>query len=370
LDRAAFGVAKERASDSMAEGSEDQRVPVMITSPLEQEHAVRIANAYPDRIELIYRPDLMPPTRYIADHNGSADWQRSPEQQREWLSLLKRSEVLFDFDIRSGPSPFELSPNLKWVQTSSAGVGQLVKRLGVADSDLIVTTSSGIHAGPLTEFVFGALLLHVKQFRQLQADQTAHRWERFCSDELSGKTLSIIGPGRIGRQIANVAHAFNMTVWAIARTNTPERAAELGVDRLFDRSELHTLLAGTNYLVLATPHTAETENLIGQHELAALPRSSVLVNIARGIVVDEDALISALKSGQIGFAALDVFRTEPLPADSELWDLPNVLINPHSASTAASENTRITDIFVRNLGHYLDGQYDQMSPLLDKQRLY
>jgi phosphoglycerate dehydrogenase-like enzyme len=342
----------------------------MITSPLEQELADRIARSFTDRVELIYRPDLLPPTRYTADHNGPPDWTRAPAAQEVWLSLLKRAEVLFDFDMRSGPSPFELSPDLKWVQTSSAGVGQTVERLGLADSDLIVTTSSGVHAGPLTEFVFASLLFHVKQIPHLIADQSAHRWNRFCSDELSGKTFAIIGPGRIGRQIANVARAFNMTVWAMARTNSPDRAAELGVDRLFDRSELHAMLAGSDVLVLATPHTPETENLIGQEELAAMPRGSVLVNIARGIVVDEVALISALRSGQIGFAALDVFRTEPLPADSELWDLPNVLINPHSASTALTENAKITEIFIRNLGHYLDGRFDLMSPVLDKQRLY
>jgi phosphoglycerate dehydrogenase-like enzyme len=101
-----------------------------------------------------------------------------------------------------------------------------------------------------------------------------------------------------------------------------------------------------------------------------MPRGSILVNISRGIVVDEEALIAALKSGQIGFAALDVFRTEPLPLDSELWDLLNVLINPHSASTATSENAKITDVFIRNLGHYLDGCFELMSPVLDKQRLY
>jgi phosphoglycerate dehydrogenase-like enzyme len=342
----------------------------MITSPLEQTHVDRIASAFPDRVELIYRPDLMPSTRYVADHNGPADWQRSPEQLQEWLGLLKRAEVLFDFDIRSGSSPFELSPNLMWVQTSSAGVGQLVHRLGVADSDLIVTTASGVHAGPLAEFVFGALLFHVKRFKQLQRDQASHRWERFCSDELSGKTMVIIGPGRIGRQIAAIARAFTMTVWAMARTNRPGRAAELGVDRLFDRKELHEMLAASDCLVLATPHTPETENMIGSEELAAMPRGSILINIARGVAVDEVALIAALKSGQIGFAALDVFRTEPLPPDSELWDLPNVLINPHSASTAHTENAKITEIFIRNIGHYLDGHYDLMAPVLDKQRLY
>jgi phosphoglycerate dehydrogenase-like enzyme len=368
--RLAIRVAKEGFATSMAESTRDPRLVVMITSPLEEVHANRIASAYADQVKLIYRPDLMPSIRYVGDHNGPAEWQRSSAEQREWLSLLRDAEVLFDFDMRSGPSPFELSPNLKWVQTSSAGVGQTVKRLGVADSELIVTTASGVHAGPLTEFVFGALLFYVKQMARIQADQAAHRWERFCSDELSGKTMAVIGIGRIGRQIATIARAFDMTVWAMARTNTPERASELGVDRLFERADLHAMLTGADCLVLATPHTPDTENLIGRAELAVMPKGSVLINIARGIVIDEEALIAALKSGQLGFAALDVFRTEPLPAESELWDLPSVLINPHSASTATSENAKITDIFIRNLGHYLDGRYELMSPVLDKQRLY
>src|SRR3954447_4834121 len=115
----------------MSEHSNNRRVIVMITSPLEKEHAERIAAVDPERIKLIYRPDLMPETKYQADHNGPIDWQRPADQQREWLDLLNRAEVLLDFDWRSGLPPFELSPNLKWVQTSSAGVGQTVKRLGL-----------------------------------------------------------------------------------------------------------------------------------------------------------------------------------------------------------------------------------------------
>jgi phosphoglycerate dehydrogenase-like enzyme len=354
----------------MSSRSEERRVVVMITSPLEQEQADRLAAVDPDRIELIYRPDLMPQTQYVADHNGPIDWQRPADQQKDWLALLQRAEVLLDFEWRSGLAPFELSPNLKWVQTSSAGVGQTVKRLGVADSDLIVTTSSGVHAGPLTEFVFGALLYFVKELPRLRSEQSAHHWERFCSDEMSGKTMAILGPGRIGRQIARVARAFDMTVWAMASRNEPDRAKELGVDRVFARSQLHEMLAGTDCLVISTPHTPDTENLIGANEIAAMKRGSMLVNIARGITLDEEALFAALGSGQLAFAALDVFRTEPLPPDSPHWDVPNLLINPHSASTAASENGKIIDIFVRNMRHYLAGRYDLMSPLLDKKRLY
>jgi phosphoglycerate dehydrogenase-like enzyme len=130
------------------------------------------------------------------------------------------------------------------------------------------------------------------------------------------------------------------------------------------------MLAGADAVVLCAPHTADTEKLIGAKEIAVLKRGVVFVNIARGPVVDEDALIAALREGRIEFAALDVYRTEPLPVDSPLWDLANVLINPHSASTAPSENGKIADIFIRNLRCFLDGRFEEMSPVLDNRRLY
>jgi phosphoglycerate dehydrogenase-like enzyme len=343
---------------------------VMITSPLELEYAERIAAAEPERVEVIYRPDLMPPTRYQGDHNGPEDWPGFESRRAEWHRLLARAEVLWDFPTHEQKGILELSPKLRWVQTSSAGVGQYVKRLGLQESDLIVTTASGVHGEPLTEFVFAALLHYVKWIPQIQEWQRNHEWVRFCSDELTGKTLAIVGPGRIGREVARIGRAFGMTTWAMAATYDPARTASLNVDRLFRREELREMLAGADAVVLCTPHTAETENLIGAGEIEAFKPGIVLVNIARGLVIDEEAMIAALRSGKIAFAALDVYRIEPLPVDSPLWDLPNVLINPHSASTAPSENSKITEIFIRNLRCYLDGRYEEMSPVLDKMRLY
>jgi phosphoglycerate dehydrogenase-like enzyme len=359
------GVVVKQVESGRAGG----RVTAMITSPLEPEHAARIAAAHPDRVELIYRPDLLPPPRYVADH-GDPTWRRPAAQQAEWYALLRRAEVLWDFAAGEQLGPLALSPNLRWVQTTSAGVGPLVERLGLRESDVIVTTASGVHAQPLTEFVFAALLYHTKRLAHLQTEQRAHRWERFCAGELTGQVMAIAGPGRIGRRIADVARCFGMTVWAMARDHDPARARLLGVDRLFARAELPAMLAGADCLVLCLPHTPETDGLIGRGELAALKPGAVLVNVARGAVVDEDALVEALRAGRIAFAALDVFRTEPLPVDSPLWDLPNVLINPHSASTADTENAKLTDLFVRNLTHYLNGELDQMAPVLDKRRLY
>lgn len=189
----------------------------------------------------------------------------------------------------------------------------------------------------------------------------ARRWGR---DRRLLRTLGSAFP--FVRPIAD----YDMTVHALARNENPGRAGELGVARVFPRAALHAMLAGSDAVVLATPRTPETEGMIGPAELAAMRSGAILINIARGTTVDEPALIDALRSGQVGFVALDVTAVEPLPADSPLWDLPNVLISPHSASTVAEENALITERFIANLGHYLSGDLDRMGPQLDKTRLY
>ena len=345
------------------------RVVVMLTSPLEPEHVERIAGAFPDRIDLIFRPDLMPAPRYVADH-GDPAWRRNPAQEREWHQLLGQAEVFLDFPQYESRPLLELAPKLRWVQTTSAGVGTLVQRLGLQDSHLIVTTTSGVHAQPLAEFVFAALLYHTKEIGRLKEEQRAHQWHRFAGIELAGRTMAIIGPGRIGREIARIARAFRMRVTALGRDNDPGRAESLGVDRLYSREHLPTMLAEADCLVVCAPFTPETEDLLGAAEFAALKPGAVFVNIGRGAIIDEEALLRSLREGRIAFAALDVFREEPLPPQSPFWDLPNVLINPHSASTVVTENAKIAELFVRNLDHYLAGEIDQMSPVLDKQRLY
>jgi phosphoglycerate dehydrogenase-like enzyme len=140
------------------------------------------------------------------------------------------------------------------------------------------------------------------------------------------------------------------------------------VDRVFEHAELHDMLREADFLVLAAPHTPETEGIIGEAELAVMKPSAVLINIGRGALVDEDALIRALQHKRLAGAALDVFRDEPPPPDSPLWEMPNVIVSPHSASTVTQENARITDIFVDNLRRYLNGQ--PLRNVLDKKRLY
>lgn len=342
---------------------------VMITSPLEPEYAAQIADAFPGQVELIYRPDLMPAIRYRGDH-GDPDWRLLGEAQREWHTLLHRADVLFDFPSNEERPFTELCPRVRWVQTSSAGVGPMVQELGLQDAEVLVTTASGIHAQPLAEFAFAAILYHSKELGRLQNEQLERSWRRFSGQELAGTTLAIIGPGRIGQEVARIGRAFRMRVVALGRSSDPARAATLGVDQLFARDQLLTMLGEADYLVLCAPHTPETDTIMDAAAFAAIKPGTGLVNIGRGVLVDEDALLAALRDGRVAFAALDVFREEPLPPHSPFWSQPNVLINPHSASTVDSENAKLTARFIENLRAFLDGRLDDLGPVLDKRRLY
>ena len=346
-------------------------VTVFITSPMEPECIETMRGVDPGRVEVIFEPDLLPRMQHVGDHKG-APFTRNAEQQRRWREHLGRAEILWNFPAEDpdGGGGLAYAPRVRWIQGISAGIGQKVKALGLLDTDVICTTSRGLHGKPLAEFVFLALLIHVRGLRYLEAEQRAHRWNAYCADELDGKTLAIIGAGHMAKEIAVLGRAFGMRMTAMARNHAPERAAEVGVDRLYPRAQLHDMLAEADALVLTVPHTAETEHMIDAAALAALKPGGVFVNIARGKVVDEPALIESLKSGHIGFAALDVFDAEPLPASSPFWDMPNVLISQHSQSIMPRDNARLTELFCYNLRCYLDGRFGEMRNVLDKKLLY
>ncbi|MGE3798243.1 MAG: D-2-hydroxyacid dehydrogenase [Thermomicrobiales bacterium] len=346
------------------------RIVVAFSTPLEESFVQQIADSAPDQVELRYRPDLIPVPRYVADHHGEPGWKRPAHLEPEWRALVADADVLWDLPEGTDAPVLEQCPKLRWLQTTSAGVGPQVRRAGLAETEVIVTTSSGIHATPLAEFVFAALLYHVKVFSQLLAWQQERTWERYCAGELKGQHMTLVGPGRIGREVARLANAFGMTVTAVGATPESERAPLPNVDRYTDFGNIDEALKHADFVVLACPLTAHTEGLIGRSQIERMKPGVALINIARGTVIDEDAMIAALQSGHIAFAGLDVFRTEPLPPESPLWSMPNVLVNPHSASTSWSENERITEIFIANLHHFLAGRFDQMSPVLNKTRGY
>jgi phosphoglycerate dehydrogenase-like enzyme len=347
-------------------------IPLFIATPLDQDQVERIRAVAPDRVEVIFEPDLHPPLRYTSDHNGVEGFQRNSEQEKRWEEALGRAEILFDFPPRApdGTGGMDLAPNVKWIQTTSSGVGKRVVDLGLQESDIIFTTARGVHAGPLSEFFLLGVLKHFKRLDFLEAEQKAHHWERYCGDDLEGKVLALIGAGEVGGRIGAVAHFLGMRVLVMDPQLTADRAEQLGYDMLFSGSDLQEMLALADVVCLCVPHTPETERMINAKAFQSMKEGVVFVNVGRGPVVDEEVLTDALRSGKVAFAALDVFATEPLPPGSPLWDMPNVLVSPHSASTVAAENRRIVDIFRHNLECYLDGRIDDMKNVLDKERMY
>jgi phosphoglycerate dehydrogenase-like enzyme len=336
---------------------------LLITSPLEPENAARMAALDP-RLSVVYVPDLVPAARFPADHNGGP-FERNAAQQAQWEAHLAAADVLWGV-----PSPADgaHARQVQWIQGTSTGVGPAVARLN--RPDLLVTTARGVHARPLAEFVMMALLTHVRGLAQLQADQRAHYWRRGCVEEIAGKTLVILGAGDLARGCARIARALDMHIIAVTRDPARDRSHADLFDEVVASSELHAAMARADAFVITVPHTPLTDRMVDAAALACLPRGAALVNIGRGLVIDEPALIDALRSGQVGYAALDVTAVEPLPNDSPLWDMPNVLISPHSASTVATENRSIVDIFAYNLGCWLDGRIADMRNRLDQQKLY
>ena len=339
------------------------RVVVLIASPLEVEHVDRVRAVDP-RIDVLHDPDLLPRPRYRSDHTGGPTTMRTPEQEARFLEMLQRAHVLFDFPSGHVRDLTAVAPRLRWLQATSAGIGPFVQRVGLDRSDITFTTASGVHARPLADFCLMAMLMFAKNYVWMERDKKAKRWERYCGEELTGKTLAIVGVGRVGQEVARHGKRMDMRVTGMRRSDAPMP----DVDKLFARAELHTMLREADFLVLAAPHTPETEGIIGEAELAVMKPTAVLINIGRGALIDEDALIRALQQKRLGGAALDVFRDEPPPPDSPLWNMPNVIVSPHSASTVTQENARITDIFVDNLRRYLRGE--PLRNVLDKTKLY
>jgi glyoxylate/hydroxypyruvate reductase len=331
----------------------DRPVTVLIASPLEPEHAERIAAAYPGRVRVVHEPDLLPVPRYVGDHNGIPR-QLGEADLARWRSLLAEADVLFDFDWLDAPALPRSAPRLRWVQGTSAGIGEYLVRTGLAASDITFTTAAGAHGTALAEFVALGLLSLVKEVAELRRRQARHHWERYTARSLAGRRVLLVGLGNVGRAIARTLGALGVEVIAMARTQ-PATLPE-GVARAIGRDAFHAELAAADALVLACPATPETFHLVGAAELAALPAGAFLVNVARGNVVDEPALVEALRSGHLGGAFLDVFETEPLPPDSPFWDMEHVLVSPHSASTVGGENDFIVDLFLDNLGRFLDGR--------------
>ena len=336
------------------------RTQVLIASPLEAELAARIQAADP-RAEVLFEPDLLPPARYPGDHRGDPSFARDAEGEARWRALLDRAEVLFGVPEDSTEGLAEVVnglPRLRWVHATSAGAGEQVRKAGLSPDALkrvVITTSSGVHAVPLAEFAILGLLAMAKELPRLIEDQRARAWPevRRPVRELSGQTLFLLGLGEIGREVARLGKALGMRTVGFRRTEGPPPE---WVDEVHGPHRLAELAGQADAMVVSLPMTEQTAGLVDRATIERLPASCIFVNIGRGGVVDEPALIDALRDRRIAGAVLDVFATEPLPADSPLWTLPNVLVTPHAAALSARENERIAELFADNLRRYLDGR--------------
>jgi phosphoglycerate dehydrogenase-like enzyme len=289
-----------------------------------------------------------------------------PEGDGGLAGALEGADVLFAWrpDGAALSEAWGSAGSLKWIQSASAGVDSLMFP-DLAASHVVLTNARGIYEEAMAEYVLGLMLVMSKGLRAVLERQGRAEWDHRQTERLERKRVLVVGTGPIGRTIARDCRALRMSVRGVARTAHPGDAdlVEIfGVDRLTDA------VATADYVVNTLPATEETRHLFDEEVFAAMSPSARFVNVGRGSTVDETALIAALRSGGIAGAGLDVFEEEPLPADSPLWAMPNVIVSPHMAGDAAGWREAAVELFVRNLERYLTGR--PLLNVVDKTRGY
>jgi phosphoglycerate dehydrogenase-like enzyme len=281
------------------------------------------------------------------------DYRRlCPELTKQQRDAFGRVEIALAMDL-----PFDVSsvaPNLRWVQGMGAGASQLMSA-GLGPAGICLTTAAGVNSVSISEFVLARLLQHWKRLPEIDALQRMHSWEPKYGKEIAGSTLGIVGLGAIGRQVALRARAFGMEVLA-TRASAHPGDADPDVDELFPADQLHDMLSRCDAVVSAVPEMATTGGLFGDLEFTTMPKGSLFINVGRGSAVDERALADALESGHLGGAAIDVASTEPLAASSTLWEVPNLLISAHCATSSDNFWSNLHALFRSNLRRYLAGE--------------
>jgi phosphoglycerate dehydrogenase-like enzyme len=334
-----------------------QRIRVVIASPLEPE-LVEQLRVVDDRLDVRYEPDLLPTPRYPSDHQGEEGFRRAPEQEQRFSALVAGAEVLFGIpaDTPEGLAwAVRTAPGLRFVQATAAGAGQYVRRAELTEDELkrvAICSAAGVHAVPLAEWSLFGLLAFTKVLPRLRRDAAERHWPHYPTNELRGRTLLVVGVGAIGLEVARLASAFGMRVLGVKRHADVKLPH---VDSLHPPHELRELVGQAHAIVVTLPLTDETRGLIDRETIERMRDGAIFVNVGRGKVVDEVALIDALRSGKLAGAALDVTAKEPLPADSPLWEMENVIISPHTAALSWHENERIVELFSENLRRYLRG---------------
>jgi len=284
------------------------------------------------------------------DHKGIDYPEERPDL--DVAALLREAEVIIA--TRIPPYLGERAPRLRWIQFTSAGIDHLWKPF-LDSGSVVVTSAKGIHGIPMAEFVLSCMLAFAKDLPRMTRQQREHRYEKFVVEELYEKTVVLVGVGEIGGAVARATRQLGMHVIGVRR-----REGSAGLSAEFDEvlpiANLDKAVARADYVVASLPLTTKTARLLDAAVFRAMKPTAVFVNVGRGKTVDEPALVRALREGWIRGAALDVYEREPLPADSALWEMSNVLISPHMGSDTARYMERMTDILCDNLLRYAEGR--------------
>ncbi|MCP4750505.1 MAG: D-2-hydroxyacid dehydrogenase [Proteobacteria bacterium] len=273
------------------------------------------------------------------------DWEKQSDEIA--------SEVDVVFGLRPG-AWFDKMPNLRWAQQTGAGANWLLDMPEVVESDMILTNASGVHAIPIAEHILALMFAFSRNIHFKVRSQADGKWDRRGRGrELDGSTLGLIGVGSIGEKTAEKAKGLNMKVLGVRRN--PDRSSPY-VDAMYGPDGLEKMLYQSDWVAITAAMTSETEGLIGETQLKAMKRTAVVINIARGPMIQEAVLIKALQEGWIKGAGLDVFEQEPLPEDSPLWEMDNVIVTPHVAGATPFYVDRLIDIFTENLQRYQVGE--------------
>lgn len=331
---------------------------VAVATPLSEELCRLITRREP-RIDLLSDQELLPPMRWPADFSGDPNFRRTLEQQQRFEELIHSAEALYgipDVQPCTLARAVRANPRLRWVHTMAAGGGAQVRAAGLTVDELDrvqFTTSAGVHGSPLAEFAVFGVLAGAKQLPRLHADQHQRHWPgRWTMAQVSQQTVLVAGLGGIGSQVAAKLSALGARV-----IGTSRRAVDPpGVDEIISPDQIVSVIHRVDAIVNTLPETNATAGLIGQPVFDAAHDGLIVVNVGRGTVIDEPALIAALHHGRVGFAALDVFAVEPLPVDNPLWSMNNVLISPHTAALSHQEDRLIAELFADNATRILDGQ--------------
>lgn len=267
------------------------------------------------------------------------------------LNHVTQAEIIVSSAFQLNATLFENCPNLRWFHSVSAGVEDMPFQL-FQEKGILLTNSRGIHGSQVAEQIFGMMISFTRGLHYNYKNQLDRTWERhYPVRELKGSTVCIVGLGSIGKEIARKAKAFDMEVIGVRRRPHPVQNCDMVVDAV----KLRDVLKRSDFVIVLTPLTPDTYHLISDAELQAMKSSAILLNFARGDVVDEEALIRALNEGTIQGAGLDVFHEEPLPQDSVFWSMKNVLISPHNGGWTTSHDERIVGIFVENYKAFREG---------------